>query len=77
AVHHGLRPNAKPCEVYIFSATHKIKTHKGSIVSLGLLCAAIGRLLPLIQPVTASTVCSTAASFCRGMTDRELRTNNS
>ena len=51
--------------------------HKGSIFSLGLLCAAIGRLLQLNQPVTPTTVCSTAASFCRGLTDRELRTNNS
>ena len=46
-------------------------------MALGLLCAAIGRLLQLNQPVTPTTVCSTAASFCRGLTDRELRTNNS
>ncbi|XNM61240.1 triphosphoribosyl-dephospho-CoA synthase [Escherichia coli] len=35
------------------------------------------RLLQLNQPVTPTTVCSTAASFCRGLTNRELRTNNS
>ncbi|MGE9093098.1 triphosphoribosyl-dephospho-CoA synthase, partial [Escherichia coli] len=57
--------------------TAGVNTHKGSIFSLGLLCAAIGRLLQLNQPVTPTTVCSTAASFCRGLTDRELRTNNS
>ncbi len=34
-------------------------------------------MLQLNQPVTPTTVCSTAASFCRGLTDRELRTNNS
>ena len=65
------------CEGDMFRATAGVNTHKGSIFSLGLLCAAIGRLLQLNQPVTPTTVCSTAASFCRGLTDRELRTNNS
>ncbi len=64
------------CEGDMFRATAGVNTHKGSIF-LGLLCAAIGRLLQLNQPVTPTTVCSTAASFCRGLTDRELRTNNS
>ncbi len=35
------------------------------------------RLLQLDQQVTPTTVCSTAASFCRGLTNRELRTDNS
>ncbi len=60
----------------MFRATAGVNTHKGSIFSLGLICAAIGRLLQLNQPVTPKTVCSTAASFCRGLTERELRTNN-
>lgn len=77
AVLHGLRPIGMACEGDMFRATAGVNTHKGSIFSLGLLCAAIGRLLQLNQPVTPTTVCSTAASFCRGLTDRELRTNNS
>ncbi|HBM9261061.1 TPA: triphosphoribosyl-dephospho-CoA synthase, partial [Citrobacter freundii] len=43
---------------------------------LGLLCAAIGRLLQLGLTVTPETLCSTAAAFCRGLTGRELRQNN-
>ena len=77
AVLHGLRPIGMAREGDMFRATAGVNTHKGSIFSLGLLCAAIGRLLQLNQPVTPTTVCSTAASFCRGLTDRELRTNNS
>lgn len=77
AVLNGLRPIGMACEGDMFRATAGVNTHKGSIFSLGLLCAAIGRLLQLNQPVTPTTVCSTAASFCRGLTDRELRTNNS
>ena len=42
----------------------------------GLLCAAIGRLHQLQLTVTAETLCSTAATFCRGLTERELRQNN-
>ena len=65
AVLHGLRPIGMACEGDMFRATAGVNTHKGSIFSLGLLCAAIGRLLQLNQPVTPTTVCSTAASFCR------------
>jgi triphosphoribosyl-dephospho-CoA synthase len=74
---HGLRPIGMACEGDMFRATAGVNTHKGSIFSLGLLCAAIGRLLQLNQSITPITICATAASFCRGLTDRELRTNNS
>lgn len=60
AVLHGLRPIGMACEGDMFRATAGVNTHKGSIFSLGLLCAAIGRLLQLNQPVTPTTVCSTA-----------------
>lgn len=74
---HGLRPTGMACEDDMFHTTVGVGMHKGSIFSLGLLCATIGRLLQPNQPVTPTTVCSTAASFCRGLTDRELRTNSS
>ncbi|AWV25836.1 triphosphoribosyl-dephospho-CoA synthase [Citrobacter youngae] len=73
---HGLRPLGMACEADMYRATAGVNTHKGSIFSLGLLCAAIGRLHQLQQTVTAETICSTAATFCRGLTERELRQNN-
>lgn len=76
AVLNGLRPIGMACEGDMFRATAGVNTHKGSIFSLGLVCAAIGRLHQLNQPVTPATICATAASFCRGLTERELRTNN-
>lgn len=72
----GLRPLGLACEADMFRATAGVNTHKGSIFSLGLLCAAIGRLHQLQQRVTPETICSTAATFCCGLTERELRHNN-
>ncbi len=51
------------CEAAMFRATAGVNTHKGSIFSLGLLCAAIGRLYQLRQPIAAETLCATAADF--------------
>ncbi|MTH44870.1 triphosphoribosyl-dephospho-CoA synthase CitG [Intestinirhabdus alba] len=76
AVLNGLRPLGMACEADMFRATAGVNTHKGSIFSLGLLCAAIGRLHQLQQPIGAETLCATAAAFCRGLTERELRRNN-
>ncbi|HBP8162062.1 TPA: triphosphoribosyl-dephospho-CoA synthase, partial [Salmonella enterica subsp. enterica serovar Typhimurium] len=64
----GLRPLGMACEAAMFRATAGVNTHKGSIFSLGLLCAAIGRLYQLRQPIAAETLCATAADFCRGLT---------
>lgn len=71
----GLRPLGMACEADMFRATVGVNTHKGSIFSLGLLCAAIGRQHQRGQAITAETLCATAASFCRGLTERELRQN--
>ena len=76
AVLTGLRPLGMACEADMFRATAGVNTHKGSIFSLGLLCAAIGRLHQQQQPITPETICTTAAHFCRGLTERELRNNN-
>ena len=76
AVLTGLRPLGMACEADMFRATAGVNTHKGSIFSLGLLCAAIGRLHQQQKPVIPETICATAAHFCRGLTERELRNNN-
>lgn len=72
----GLRPLGMACEGDMFRVTAGVNTHKGSIFSLGLLCAAIGRLHQRQQLVIPETICASAATFCRGLTARELRQNN-
>lgn len=69
----GLRPIGIACETDMFRVTAGVNTHKGSIFSLGLLCAAIGRLHTLHRLITPELICSTAAAFCRGLTERELQ----
>lgn len=56
----------------MFRATAGVNTHKGSIFSLGLLCAAAGRSHQRGQPVTPARLCGYAAQFCRGLVAREL-----
>ncbi|QKN82258.1 triphosphoribosyl-dephospho-CoA synthase CitG [Scandinavium goeteborgense] len=72
----GLRPIGLGCEADMFRATAGVNTHKGSIFSLGLLCAAVGRLREREQPVTPQALCSTVNAFCQGLTARELQRNN-
>ena len=71
-----LRPIGMACETAMFHATAGVNTHKGSIFSLGLLCAAIGRLYQLQHMPTPEAICQTVATFCHGLTERELRHNN-
>ncbi|WP_435954623.1 triphosphoribosyl-dephospho-CoA synthase CitG [Dryocola sp. BD626] len=71
-----LRPLGLACEKAMFRATAGVNTHKGSIFSLGLLCAAVGRLHRLCRPVSPENVCATAAAFCQGLTRRELEQQN-
>lgn len=76
AVLPGLRPIGLGCEADMFRATAGVNTHKGGIFSLGLLCAAVGRLREHEQPVTPEALCSTVSAFCQGLTARELQHNN-
>lgn len=71
-----IRPIGIACEQAMFTATHQINTHKGSIFSLGLLCVAIGRTLANQQPLSANSLCKQVARFCQGMTERELQRQN-
>lgn len=72
----GLRPLGIACENAMFRATAGVNTHKGTIFSLGLMCAATGRLYQSQQILTAETICATVAAFCQGLTKRELQQNN-
>ena len=68
----GLRKIGLGCERAMFAATGGINTHKGTIFSLGLLCAAIGRSYRLQQRVTPSGLCHCVAQFSHGLVEREL-----
>ncbi|ELY2781722.1 triphosphoribosyl-dephospho-CoA synthase CitG [Cronobacter turicensis] len=67
-----LRPAGLACEQAMFSATGGVNTHKGSIFSLGLLCAAAGRLAAQGEPLTQTTLCMTVSALTRGLVAREL-----
>lgn len=68
----ALRDAGCEAEVAMFAATGGINTHKGAIFSLGLLCAACGRFLALSQPLCSHSVAQEAASFVRGIVERDL-----
>jgi len=72
----GLRHIGLACEGDMFRATGGVNTHKGSIFSLGLLCAAAGRLHEHRRPLTPESICATVASFCHGLSARELQLGN-
>ena len=63
-----LRPEGMACEAAIFAATGGVNTHKGSIFSLGLLCAAAGRL----GRAETGALCREVARLCAGLVEEEL-----
>jgi len=67
-----LRADGLACERAMFRATQGVNTHKGSIFSLGLLCAAAGRLLGAGQVVDAGSMCQEVATLCAGLVGAEL-----
>lgn len=69
-----VRPAGLLCEQAMLQATRGINTHKGAIFSLGLLCAASGRLLANGIPLTQERICLEVANVCAGLIDRELNT---
>lgn len=65
-----LRFPGKLAEQAMYGATGGVNTHKGSIFSLGILCAAAGRLTSdKWQPETLSELCK---EMTRGVVSREL-----
>lgn len=71
-----VRPAGVQCEEVMLEATHGVNTHKGAIFSLGLLCAAAGRLLAQGTPVARERVCTEVADCCAGLVERELITSS-
>ncbi len=56
-------------ESKMLRATCGVNTHKGAIFSLGLLCAAAGKLGPSVSP---ETVCKEVALLCADTLNQEL-----
>lgn len=66
-----LRFPGKLAEQAMYRATNGVNAHKGSIFSLGILCAAAGRLAPdQRQPETLSELCK---QMTQGLVCRELQ----
>ena len=65
-----IRPIGLEAEQTMFAATHGVNTHKGAIFSLGLLCAAAGRLNPLEW--SADTLLAECAAMTRGLVANDL-----
>lgn len=66
----AIRPMGLEAEQTMLKATHGVNTHKGAIFSLGILCAALGRLSPdLWQPERLLDEC---AAIAAGVADRDF-----
>ncbi len=68
----ALRPVGQEAERAMYAATGGVNTHKGALFSLGLLCAACGRLTAQNRPLTVESLCGFAARMTDGITAREL-----
>ncbi len=69
AVFPRLRALGLKAEHDMFAATNGVNTHKGLVFSLGLFCAALGRLG---NAANVQALCRTAASFVRGITRADM-----
>ena len=67
-----LRRAGISAEGTMFAATGGVNTHKGLIFSLGLLCAASGRLSTAGDVPDAESCASAAASMVRGVSARDF-----
>lgn len=67
-----LRPIGLKAEADMYAATDGVNTHKGALFSLGLLCAAAGRLQAQGKPLTADNLCTLCAQMTAGITQREM-----
>ena len=69
----ALRPMGIRAEADMYAATNGVNTHKGALFSLGLLCAACGRLQAQNTPFTIQNLCDLAAEMTDGITQREMQ----
>lgn len=65
-----IRQIGKEAESAMFAATRGVNTHKGAIFSLGLLCAAAGRLSP--EDWTAENLLSECAAMTQGVVEGDF-----
>lgn len=73
----AIRPIGLACEQAMFKATGGINTHKGGIFSLGILCAAAGRLVKANQMLSQRNLCRETKAMCAGLVHQELTKNSS
>lgn len=69
----AIRPTGLACEQAMFNATGGVNTHKGGIFSLGLLCAAAGRLTQRRGALTQRSLCHEVRLMCAGIVAHELK----
>lgn len=67
-----LRPWGRKAEADMFSATKGVNTHKGAIFSMGILCAALGRL-PRDQWKCPDTVLKECSAMTEGLVESDFR----
>lgn len=67
-----IRGDGIACERAMFAATGGVNTHKGSVFSFGLLCAAAGRLHGRGEVLEREALCAEIARVCAGLVSREL-----
>ena len=68
----ALREAGKAAERDMFAATGGVNTHKGLIFSMGLLCAAAGRLQAAGRDLAPSECAAEAAAIVRGISERDF-----
>lgn len=68
-----LRPEGVACENAMFQATRGVNTHKGGVFSMGLLCAAAGRLHGRDEPMSQVSLCEEVAQICVSLVEHELK----
>ena len=65
-----IRPIGIEAEEAMLRATHGVNTHKGAIFSIGLLCAAAGRLSPTLW--ADKTLLAECAAMTRGIVEQDF-----
>jgi len=63
------------CEKSMFQATSGVNTHKGIIFSMGILCAAVGKLYKQngLNYMMAEMILNEVKNICKGLTERDLK----
>ena len=67
-----IRFRGRCAEQEMYQATGGINTHKGAIFSLGILCAAAGR----VSDHLPENICTQAKAMCAGLTERDMSGNH-